>query len=142
MSSWFKNTRWLYFTLLPLITSWINVWCFTNHILHYQYFFAVIILFFQFLVTCWLLPFIWHTCAEHISLTFMWQLSTVYSSVSPSSQIFIEPILMKLWALLPAVELFSYIQNYWQKLLIYVAFTFCQLDLHYCTFWSRVPYYH
>jgi hypothetical protein len=29
--SLFRNTRWIYVTLLQLIISWIYVWCFSNH---------------------------------------------------------------------------------------------------------------
>jgi hypothetical protein len=45
-----KNARWIYFTLLQLIISWINVCRFTNHSPDYLYInvlFCFVILFFQ-----------------------------------------------------------------------------------------------
>jgi hypothetical protein len=49
VGSLFKNTRWVYFTLLQLIISWINVCHFTNHSPDYwdiNVLFYVVVLFF------------------------------------------------------------------------------------------------
>jgi hypothetical protein len=146
VGSLLKNTRWIYFTLLEVIISWINGCCFTNHSPDYldiNVCFYVINPFFQ---SCgagwWLLTpaaQLAHACRA---------LHSPWVSLSLDSQLFTElPTTQYLWYLYlyqrPPDVPSSFHQpleclEHWLKLLEhFVSWTRCMLEVMNHTSWVR-----